>query len=203
MNKYFTKKILYKNHFYLFYKHVFDATNKNNYNEYKETYLIDIDNFDIIDKLRLNNIEKKFIYKSELELVGKKVALYNNIKTYRINLDYLRKKKYNQDKLTNIERNCLIFIEQNKEVLTKYINNKYLRRVIELFDMLIQNGEIIPVYDKEELEESIREEMFEQGIEQGLEKEKVSIAKILKIKKHPVKEISEITGLSIEEINKL
>ena len=51
MNKSYTKESLYKNHFYLFYKHIFGAENSNSYNSDLETYLIDIDNFDILDKL--------------------------------------------------------------------------------------------------------------------------------------------------------
>ena len=58
MNKNYTKESLYKNHFYLFYKHIFGAENSNSYNSDLETYLIDIDNFDILDKLKIKDIEK-------------------------------------------------------------------------------------------------------------------------------------------------
>ncbi|MBQ3021644.1 MAG: PD-(D/E)XK nuclease family transposase [Bacilli bacterium] len=47
MNRFYYEKSIYKNHFYLLFRHVFDANNKNSYNMNKETYLIDIDNYDI------------------------------------------------------------------------------------------------------------------------------------------------------------
>ena len=43
MNNSYTSEIVYNNHFYLFYHHIFDLKNKNSYNSNIETYLIDIE----------------------------------------------------------------------------------------------------------------------------------------------------------------
>ena len=130
MNKNYTKESLYKNHFYLFYKHIFGAENSNSYNSNLETYLIDIDNFDILDKLKIKDIEKSFIYDSKLLVNNSILSLYPNIHTSRINLDYLKNRYYNKNILTNIERKCLSKVSSkasNKELnVGKKISNSIL-----------------------------------------------------------------------------
>ena len=78
-----------------------------------------------------------------------------------------------------------------------------------------EDEEIIGLYDKELHQEMLRNtELYEaekkgieQGIEQGREEEKkirsIEIAKSMLKKEMEVSLISEITGLSIEEINNL
>lgn len=57
--------------------------------------------------------------------------------------------------------------------------------------------------DLKNVVDTSHEEGVEEGIEKGIEKEKYAISKILKEKGMPYTEISEITGLSIDEIKKL
>ncbi len=204
MNNDYTKESLYKNHFYLFYKHIFDAEHKNSYNSDIETYLIDIDNYDILDKLNVKDIKRSFIYDSKLLVNNSMFSLYPNIHTSRINLDYLRKRYYNKNTLTNIERNCLIFVENNIEILRKEIKEENIEGVIRMFKMVYENGEIFPVFDEEKFHENEKREKFEQGLEQGIEQgqetKKIDIARILKKKNFSNKDIVEITNLTEEQV---
>jgi len=201
MNRQYYKKIINKNHYYLFFRHIHDATNENGYNRERETYLIDIDNYDINKKLRKKE-ENKFINHGRLMYEDNNISVYKNIHTTRINLDYLKKKKYNYDKLTNIERNCLIFVENNKEILRKYLG-ALEKEVMEMLEVVEIDGKYFPLYDKEEFEASLREEAKEQGLEEGIIQEKFSLAKNLKNKNYSNKEIEELTGLTEEEIKEL
>ena len=208
MNKTYYKKIIDKNHFYLLFRHISDANNENGYNGNKETYLIDIDNFDIKAKRNLyrKNERSKFIIHGRILIEEDNICIYNNIHTTRINLDYLKNIKYNYNTLTNIERDCLIFINKDKEILKKY-GSKIVKEVLEMLEVIEIDGKLFPLYNKEEFEESLREEAVEQGIEQGIEQgrleEKISLAKMLKLKKYSDKEIIELTGLSIDKVKKL
>ena len=74
-----------------------------------------------------------------------------------------------------------------------------------------QDEEVIGLYDKElhleklrlsELKEA-REQGIEQGIEKGIEQEKIEIVKNMLSKNIDISVISECTGLSKEEIEKL
>ncbi len=199
MNKDYTKESLYKNHFYLFYKHIFGAENSNSYNSNLETYLIDIDNFDILDKLKIKDIEKSFIYDSKLLVNNSILSLYPNIHTSRINLDYLKNRYYNKNVLTNIERNCLIFIENNLDKLSKEIQNENIERMIEMFKMVYEDGKIFPVFNEEQFHENEKKEMFEQGKEE----KQFDIAKILKKRNFSNKDIVDITNLSEEQVMNL
>ena len=65
MNKSYYEKIIYKNHFYLFFRHIFDANNKNGYNKNKET----ITNF-IMPLSSLKSFVLIIISKLLLTLIG-------------------------------------------------------------------------------------------------------------------------------------
>ena len=211
MNKTYTKESLYKNHFYLFYRHIFDAKNENTYNSEIETYLIDIDNFNILNKLKVNDKKENFIYKSNLILNKYYYSIYPNITTLRINLDYLRKKKYNYSVLRDIERLCLIFVENDTNILEREIKYEGIGEIISMFKMVYENGEIYPIFDEEKFHENEKKEMYNQGIEVGLEqgmekgqnKKQLEIAKKLLNKKYSKEEIMDITGLSKYQINNL
>ena len=200
MNKTYTKESLYKNHFYLFYKHIFDREHSNTYKSDMETYLIDIDNFDILDKLNIKDIKKSFIYDSKLLVNDSKICLYPNIHASRINLDYLKRKYYNNNVLTNIERDCLIFIEDDFDKLRKEVKNIDIERMIEMFKMVYENGEIYPVFNEEQSHENEKKEMFEQGIEQGRKENRLSIARNLKNDGFSNDKIIKLTNLSEEQV---
>ena len=97
MNNNYYEKSIYKNHFYLLFRQVFNASNKNDYNMNKETYLIDIDNYDI-RKRRGKESNNKLVSYGKLKLDSDNLCIYKNINTARINLDYLKNIKYNYDK---------------------------------------------------------------------------------------------------------
>ena len=218
MNKSYYEKIIFKNYFYLFFRHIFDANNKNGYNMYKETYLIEFDNYDINKKLN-NNCKSYFITNGEVVYKENNTCIYNNIKTTRINLDYLKKIKYNYNRLTNIERDCLIFVENNKEKLKKYGNYKNIEGVIKLLEVIEINGKYYPKFDKEEWEESLRQEMKERGLKEGIaeglrkgikegKKEGyqlacINLAKKLLSKNFNQEIIEELTGIPKNELKKL
>ena len=131
--------------------------------------------------------------------------------TTRINLDYLRRIKYNYDKLTNIERNCLIFVENNKNILKKYGNYENIKGVVELLEIIEINGKYYPKFDKEAWEKTLRQEMKERGLREGREegikegiiREKNLLALKLKEKNFSLETINELTGLSIDKIKSL
>lgn len=204
MNNFYYEKSIYKNHFYLLFRHIFDANNRNGYNKYKETYLIDIDNFDIVREMGIKK-ESKFIRHGRLIIEEEGICIYKNIHTTRINLDYLRNLKYNYNTLSDIERDCLVFIERDKEKLKRYGNYEKTKGVIEMLEIIEKDGKYFPVFDKEEWEESLREEMHERGLKKGIEQgrieEKKALAKTLKLKNYTDKEIMELTGLDVDTIN--
>ena len=88
-------------------------------------------------------------------------------------------------------------------------------KAIKKYNYFTDNEDLLNEYDKREaylvyqhsLMRDFKEEGFEEGIKEGkLEGEKnktISMAKTMKLKNMDINLISEITGLSIEEIEKL
>lgn len=159
--------------------------------------------------------KNKLISYGRLIIENDNICIYKNITTTRINLDYLKKNKYNYDELTNIERNCLIFVENDKEILKKYGNFKISEGVVKMLEVIEINGKYYPKFDQEEWEESLRQEIKERGLKEGKEegiKEGIKegelnktkeVALKLKNKNFSYKDIHEITGLDFNDIKML
>ena len=96
------------------------------------------------------------------------------------------------------------------KIVDKYITNVTIVNDDPEFQKYMSEEE-----DKKKIQNSLLSEAKEEGISQGIEqgytsgindgisKEKVSIAKNMLNKNMSMEDISDITGLSIEEINKL
>ena len=161
MNNFRSNMILEKNMGYLFRQHIRKVSKKNKYGKDKYTYLINIDNFDAINKDEL-------IYESLLNFPKYNLTLYNNIKVLHINLAYLKKKLYNvsrYEELTFLEKYLLIFIIQEKDKLRKIINCKEIEGVIKTMDRIKMENDYIATYDREEFEKMLKEE-YEDDIKQ-------------------------------------
>ena len=154
-----------------------------------------------------NNEEMK-IYK----IMNEKGELYvKNFIIYEINMDYYDKIWYSK----NEEDQYMIMLDLDKKelenmpkdkIVDKYITNVTIVNDDPEFQKYMSEEE-----DKKKIQNSLLSEAKEEGIEQGytsgindgISKEKVSIAKNMLNKNMSMEDISDITGLSIEEINKL
>lgn len=104
------KHHIYKNYYYLFKQHSSRLNNKNNY--INKTILINFDDYDV-------NKKHQIVYKSKILDTEYYTNIYNLINILHINLDSLSNKVYNNDKLSNLEKLLIIFVEQNKSNLFK------------------------------------------------------------------------------------
>ena len=158
-----------------------------------------------------NNEEMK-IYK----IMNEKGELYvKNFIIYEINMDYYDKIWYSKNE-DEIKKNLyMIMLDLDKKelknmpkdkIVDKYITNVTIVNDDPEFQKYMSEEE-----DKKKIQNSLLSEAKEEGIEQGytsgindgISKEKVSIAKNMLNKNMSMEDISDITGLSIEEINKL
>lgn len=141
---------LYKNHSYIMKQHVCGLNKKNKYGRYKKTILINLDYYDSVG-------ENELIYVEDFRIKKYNKCIYNNIKIFYINLAYLEHKYYNEEELNELEKILLIFIEQRKDMIRKYINREEIENVFELMERLnFQEG--YPVtYDRDEFEKIIKE----------------------------------------------
>ena len=133
------------------------------------------------------------------------ISLTDKITIIYIYLPKIRKKLYNGDKLTELERLLLVFNEGNLDCLKNLIGedqvmSEYRKDALDASE----DEEIIGLYDKELHQEMLRNTELhhakEEGLEEGIKKEKMDIVKAMLKEKLEPSLISKITGLPIEEI---
>ena len=143
---------------------------------------------------------------------------------YYINLKRVRQKYYNKEELTKLEKELLIMTTDNKEELRKISKGcREMESVAKKISKLSKEEEMQGIYLKEEQEAFIRDQIkayamkdgYNEGIEKGMEKghaeglEEGALNKQKEIvinmlnKKMDIKTISDITGLSTDEIERL
>ena len=155
--------------------------------------------------------EKKTIRKYMFQDSDGNIEDYG-LEKYKIDLEYIENKYYNNDKLTRGEKIFLMFKESKREILKKISNgDEILDKISKRLDKVSEDEALSLLYDEKEREEEKRRAELEyaeehglnKGISEGENKKSIEIAKRMLDKNLDIKEISEITGLSIEEIKKL
>ena len=121
------------------------------------------------------------------------------------NTDDIKKNKI----LSWIEFFTVKDLEEVKDKLKEV--NSIMPKVIDKYERFISSKEEMEVYNARDaflygqtiMLKKEREEGIKEGIEKGIEKEKYSLAINMKNKNMDINLISELTGLSIEEVKKL
>ena len=150
-----------------------------------------------------NNDEMK-IYK----IMNEKGELYvKNFIIYEINMDYYNKLWYSKNE-DEIKKNLyMIMLDLDKkelenmpkdDIVDKYITNVTIVNDNPEFQKYMSEEE-----DKRKIQNSLLSEAKEEGISKGETKKSMEIAKNMLKKNMSIEDISDITGLSIEEIKKI
>ena len=142
--------------------------------------------------------------------------LTDKIKIFNIYLPLIRKKYYNGEELSDLEKLMLVFNEEDNEKLSKvYEGESIMEEYVKDAKRASMEDDVVGLYDKELHEEKLRitelEEAREKGIETGMaagiakgKKESIlETAKKLLKEKVDIDIISKCTGLTQEEINNL
>ena len=126
------------------------------------------------------------------------------LEKYKIDLEYIENKYYNNDELTRREKIFLMFKESNREILKEISKgDKIMDKIYKRLDKLSEDEALSLLYDEKEREEEKRRAEIEYAEEHGLNKGIKQTAKNLLSMNMKVEDISKATGLSIEEINNL
>ena len=143
-----------------------------------------------------------------------KVMNKDNLKEY---LNTFTIFHFELDKAWNNEYNVseegirfLRMLSSESKILNKYLagNNLFLKKVADFMEEYSNNINNLLYYDKKELDDYIRESELNdsynsgksEGLSQGKKENSIEIATKMLIKNKPIEEISDITGLTKEEI---
>ena len=146
-----------------------------------------------------------------------KVMNKDNLKEY---LNTFTIFHFELDKAWNNEYNVseegirfLRMLSSESKILNKYLagDNLFLKKVADFMEEYSNNINNLLYYDKKELDDYIRKSELNdsynngkfEGVSQGKKENSIEIAGKMLIKNKPIEEISDITGLTREEILKL
>ena len=189
-----SKYLMYKNLLYI-YKII--LSNQYIGEKYKEITVIQV-NFDLYS---FKDIDK---VKNVIKVMNK-----DNLKEY---LNTFTIFHFELDKAWNNEYNVseegirfLRVLSSESKILNKYLagNNLFLKKVADFMEEYSNNINNLLYYDKKELDDYIRESELNDSYNSGKFEEKNEIATKMLIKNKTIEEISDITGLTKEEILKL
>ena len=151
--------------------------------------------------------EKKSIRKYMFQDSDGNVEDYG-LEKYKIDLEYIENKYYNNDELTRREKIFLMFKESNREILKEISKgDKIMDKIYKRLDKLSEDEALSLLYDEKEREEEKKQAEIEYAEEHGLNKGisqgiKQTATNLLSMNMS-LEDISKATGLSIEEINNL
>ena len=149
--------------------------------------------------LERNNDEMK-IYK----IMNEKGELYvKNFIIYEINMDYYDKIWYSKNEDEIKKNQYMIMLDLDKKELKNMPKDKIVDKYITNVTIVNDDPEFQKYMSEEEDKKKIQNSLLSEAKEEGISQEKVSIAKNMLNKNMSIEDISDITGLSIEEINKL
>ena len=151
--------------------------------------------------------EKKSIRKYMFQDSDGNVEDYG-LEKYKIDLEYIENKYYNNDELTRREKIFLMFKESNREKLKEISKgDKIMDKIYKRLDKLSEDEALSLLYDEKEREEEKKQAEIEyaeeHGLNKGISQGIKQTAKNLLSMNMKVEDISKATGLSIEEINNL
>ena len=147
--------------------------------------------------------EKKSIRKYMFQDSDGNVEDYG-LEKYKIDLEYIENKYYNNDELTRREKIFLMFKESNREILKEISKgDKIMDKIYKRLDKLSEDEALSLLYDEKEREEEKKQAEIEYAEEHGLNKGIKQTAKNMLERNMNIDVVAEITGLSLEEVIKL
>ena len=136
--------------------------------------------------------------------MNEKGELYvKNFIIYEINMDYYDKIWYSKNEDEIKKNQYMIMLDLDKKELKSMPKDKIVDKYITNVTIVNDDPEFQKYMSEEEDKKKIQNSLLSEAKEEGISQEKVSIAKNMLNKNMSIEDISDITGLSIEEINKL
>ena len=186
-----SKYLMYKNLLYI-YKII--LSNQYIGEKYKEITVIQV-NFDLYSFKDMDKVKNviKVMNKDNLK------EYLNTFTIFHFELDKAWNNEYN---VSEEGIRFLRMLSSESKILNKYLagNNLFLKKVADFMEEYSNNSNNLLYYDKKELDDYIRKSELNDSFNSGKFEEKNEIATKMLIKNKPIEEISDITGLTKEEI---
>ena len=203
MNQEYYEGLLKKNEDYLFKLAAESIHVGESYSSQKKVIQINFDHFWKYDHRTIINFRMRDDTGHYQETPGEPI-----VESYHVNLAKIENKYYNKEEMTREEKLLLLLAMDQLESIEEISKGDYVMEEVKkkLVD-LTEDANFIGLYDKEEAD---RRELYDRtryaeklGHESGLKEGQLKIARKMKDEHMDLDTIVRITGLSMEEIEKL
>ena len=156
-----------------------------------------------INQINIDNFTKykgnKLVYAFSMYEKDTRELEEEGLKSYHIDLDYLRKKCYNKEELNELEEMLMLFIVKSFDELRGDIYMEpYMQEAMQELERISQDEKIIGLYDAEKVDKKIRNTQIKSARMEGIEEVARNLLKI----GIPINQISEATSLPTSKIEK-
>ena len=207
VNMTYDKETEFRNFFYLIQSTVQDVRKATNYVDVEDHIQLNINFMD--DKADGFEI-------SEYTNITRRINKIPFVRTIDINVDYFKDTWYNlvgkeKEEYYDKYKSIIMFSFDEEQLKDLNDEDEYMKKIKKDVTELNQNPEfyqwMTDEEDRQMMENSIKigysKLGIEQGIEQGSKEKEIEIVRNMKEMKYPIEDIKKITGLSIEEIEKI
>lgn len=200
MNNTYYKGLFEKNNTYMNKIRSESFNRGENYLKVGKVIQINIDNFS-------HYKGDKIIYKFEMREQSTGELECENIESYHIDLEKLRRVCYTNSEEKELIKVLTMFIAKEMSELEGLRSEEYMNDAINELERISRDEGIIGLYDAEEIERKVRNTQLEgarlEGIQEGKEEEKIVLAKKFKDLGVSIDDICKATEISREVIEKL
>jgi predicted transposase/invertase (TIGR01784 family) len=196
MNKIYYKGLFEKNNTYMNKIRSESFNRGEDYLEIEKVIQINIDNF-------THYKGDKIIYKFEMREESTGELECENIESYHIDLEKLRRICYTNSERKEQIKILTMFIAKEKSELDSLRSEEYMNDAINELERISRDEGIIGLYDAEEIERKVRNTQIKGAKLEGIEQGKKEVAKKMLAEKIDIELIMKITELTKEEIEKL
>ena len=174
--------------------------------KYENAKLVVQINFDYINDF--DKGDDRVVIAFQLRDEENRYILEENYVNYHINMEKVREKYYNKEKLTKLEKIIMMLQLEKKEELKKLaLKDTELIGMEKKIEDMSKDPNLVYFYDKEKMTQMVHDidvaDAHEKGIEEGSKQEKIAIAKNMLKDNMPADIIAKYTNLTKEEISSL
>ena len=170
--------------------------------KYENAKLVVQINFDYINDF--DKEDERVVIAFQLRDEENRYILEENYVNYHINMEKVREKYYNKEKLTKLEKIIMMLQLDNKEELKKLaLKDSELIGMEKKIEDMSKDPNLVYFYDKEKTMQMVHDIDVADAFENGSKQKEIDIAKNMLNKKMELRLISEITGLSLDELENL
>ena len=203
VNMTYDKETEFRNFFYLMQSTVQDVRKATNYVAVEDHI-----------QLNINFMEDKAdgFEISEYTNITRRINKIPFVRTIDINVDYFKDTWYNlvgkeKEEYYDKYKSIIMFSFDEEQLKDLKDEDEYMKKIKKDVTELNQDPEfyqwMTDEEDRQMMENSIKIRYSKLGIEQGSKEKEIEIVRNMKEMKYPIEDIKKITGLSIEEIEKI